>query len=519
MITAENFSSFTQAAHCALQLGENKSIRLNDFRQKVAHVFGAKGRNDVLNFLNKRGGIPLNSRLCKDIAVSVQEYGVLPHELSHWPLRPYAKERGAKNVTLTPHERRTVWRESIERLQITGTVDGAWLEKYSNREPYIKPAGEGNWFVTGGSQVPLSVCEIVLAPSKVMARYSDQSIRIESRDDSSMAFYEGLRELWERNYAKAYDRFEAAGDHPQALFNRAWLHEDGLGCTRDQAAAAELYLRAADAGAVVAHHNLACMYLQGNDAVAANIPLALDHLEKAAAHNVAASIGKLGSLLWHGHKVEKDETRGRELLLRAARLGDGPSLNTLGTILARDNNGVPTAESIELYRHAALLAPETGDYNGDYNLGLAYLEGNGVAQDLMEARTRFCVAAEAGHADAQHVLAYMLATGRTGVTDYATAISWANKAASQQHPQALGLLGCLYFEGQGVPEDKACAAKYFRAAHQLGNLAATVFLAKMHMAGEGGEQNNEISLSLLSYAASMGHAEAQDMLDSFKVEV
>lgn len=522
MITHQNYSRFITYAFRAIQSNNQhatrKPLTLGEFRQVVAHALKHKGPNDLRDHLEKSGGIPLDSTVCKAIALAVQEHGTLPHELWRWPLPPYDKSYGDKNVRLTRNERITAWREALERLRSDGKVDGAWIETYASLDPYIKPAGNGDWFLTSGSEVPLSACEIVLAPSKVTERFADQSIRHEVRDKASKAFYDGLTEFWQQNYAKAYAYFEDAGDHSQALFNRAWLHEDGLGCARDQLAAVALYQRAADMGAFVAHHNLACIYLEGSEAVPANIPLALEHLEKAVALNVAASIGKLGSILWHGYKVEKDEERGRDLLMRAADLGDGPSMNTVGTILAQENGGIATPESIEYYRKAALKAPITGDFSADYNLAFSSLKGNGVPQDLEEARKHFSIAAEAGDADAQHALANLLVTGEAGATDLAEAISWAEKAAAQKHPQALGLLGYLYFEGLGVSEDPERAAEYFRAAHYAGNVGATLFLAKMYEAGVGVDPDDEMVSDLLAHAASMGNAEAQAMLSAFRGE-
>ena len=56
--------------------------------------------------------------------------------------------------------------------------------------------------------------------------------------------------------------------------------------------------------------------------------------------------------------------------------------------------------AVHWYRRGA----EQGDADAQFNLGVMYAEGEGVARDDAEARRWYRKAAEQGHADAQHNL-------------------------------------------------------------------------------------------------------------------
>jgi TPR repeat protein len=43
-------------------------------------------------------------------------------------------------------------------------------------------------------------------------------------------------------------------------------------------------------------------------------------------------------------------------------------------------------------------------------------------------------------------------------------MKWLLKAAEQGHVEAYYILGCMYDEGKGVPQDRAEAVKWFRKA-------------------------------------------------------
>ncbi len=87
----------------------------------------------------------------------------------------------------------------------------------------------------------------------------------------------------------------------------------------------------------------------------------------------------------------------------------------------------PKAKAI---RELRLLA-EQGDADAQFNLGIMYGDGRGVAQDYAEALQWYRKAAEQGYAKAQNNLGFMYSNGQGVPQDYAQAHMWYNLAASR----------------------------------------------------------------------------------------
>jgi uncharacterized protein len=98
------------------------------------------------------------------------------------------------------------------------------------------------------------------------------------------------------------------------------------------------------------------------------------------------------------------------------------------------------------------------------SLGARYRDGQGVAQDFVEALKWFRRAADQGYAEAQFNLALMYDTGKGITKDYAQAVKWFRLAADQGLPDAQNDLGVRYDNGQGVARDYVQAYKWFDLA-------------------------------------------------------
>ena len=134
-------------------------------------------------------------------------------------------------------------------------------------------------------------------------------------------------------------------------------------------------------------------------------------------------------------------------------------------------------EAVRWYRKAA----EQGNASAQFNLGLMYAEGKGVAQDDREAVRWFRKAAEQGHAEAQNNLGNSYRTGLGVARDYREALRWYHKAAEQGHIDAQYNLGAMYWLGIGVmqvmrPHNNVRAHKWFNIASALGGKFKTDLL-------------------------------------------
>ena len=83
------------------------------------------------------------------------------------------------------------------------------------------------------------------------------------------------------------------------------------------------------------------------------------------------------------------------------------------------------------------LAAEQGDAQAQFELGVMYDEGQGVAQDYEEAARWFRLAAEQGHALAQNNLGVVYGKGQGVKQDYVIAHKWTNLAAANGVKEAV----------------------------------------------------------------------------------
>ncbi len=119
---------------------------------------------------------------------------------------------------------------------------------------------------------------------------------------------------------------------------------------------------------------------------------------------------------------------------------------------------------------------EGGDAVAQYNLGMLYRVGRGVAQDYAMAARWYGLAAEQGDASAQLDLADLYAEGSFGEADDHAAADLYRRAALQGLAQAQRKLGVLYIRGQGVARDHDRALKWLRQAAAQGDGEAQEWL-------------------------------------------
>lgn len=130
-------------------------------------------------------------------------------------------------------------------------------------------------------------------------------------------------------------------------------------------------------------------------------------------------------------------------------------------------------------------AAEKGLARAQYNLGAMYAVGLGVEQDDVQAARWVRMAAERGVAEAQYDLGMFYASGAGVEQDPSEAARWHREAAAQGHARAQFCLGAMYRIGRGVPRDDARAAKWYRNAADQGLAEAQHNLGVMYALGEG----------------------------------
>ena len=84
----------------------------------------------------------------------------------------------------------------------------------------------------------------------------------------------------------------------------------------------------------------------------------------------------------------------------------------------------------------------------------------------------FKVGGEGGHAACQWQVGIMYCEGRGVAVDYQQARLWLEKAAARDQPDAVGMLGAMYHEGKGVTPSWRRARELYQKAIELGDSTA-----------------------------------------------
>jgi TPR repeat protein len=131
------------------------------------------------------------------------------------------------------------------------------------------------------------------------------------------------------------------------------------------------------------------------------------------------------------------------------------------------------AKAAKLFRKAA----EAGNASAQFELGLIYDDGKGVAQDYKQAMAWYEKAAAQGNAPAQYNLGVLYGQGVE--QDYKKALELYEKAAKQGFTKVQVNLGILYVEGQGTAQDNVEAYKWWALARENGSDDAKSNLEKL----------------------------------------
>ena len=181
-----------------------------------------------------------------------------------------------------------------------------------------------------------------------------------------------------------------------------------------------------------------------------------------------------------------------------------------------------------------------------------YANGQGVAEDAVEAVRWYRKAIEQGHTGAQgspdalYASGSMLpkkspnpsvryarprtkvtpgpsgssdplyATGRGIAQDDAEAYKWYRKAAEQGHADAQCKLGFVYSSDKCTPQDQAEGTRWYRKAAEQGHADAQVRLGWRYANGQGVAQDEAEAVRWVRNAAEQGNVNAEESLRQFQ---
>jgi TPR repeat protein len=160
-----------------------------------------------------------------------------------------------------------------------------------------------------------------------------------------------------------------------------------------------------------------------------------------------------------------------------------------------------------------LVGSVSGASAQDFFKGLKAAQSGDFPTALQEWRPL----AEQGDSDAQFNLGSMYSTGQGVLQDDAEAARWYRLAAEQGFADAQFNLGVRYSNGKGVPQDYAEAVKWYRLAAEQGEDNAQNNLAGMYQLGNFGNgilQSNVMAHMWYNIASANGSSRSGERRDA-----
>jgi uncharacterized protein len=133
-------------------------------------------------------------------------------------------------------------------------------------------------------------------------------------------------------------------------------------------------------------------------------------------------------------------------------------------------------------------------------------------KDFPKALQTFQTLAQKDYDKAEFMLGKMYSNGEGIPQDYGQAVKWYKASAEKGNAWAQFYLGLMYNYGKGVPKDSTQAFTWYTKAAQQENAVAQFVLGTMYHIGEGVPQDYKQGLNWFTKAAEQGNAKAQNTL-------
>jgi hypothetical protein len=193
-----------------------------------------------------------------------------------------------------------------------------------------------------------------------------------------------------------------------------------------------------------------------------------------------------------------------------------------------------------------LASANAGAADAQYEVGIMYLKGQGVAQDREKAlewlkkssaagyqlatsklsridgqESKFeqlQTEAQAGNVEAQYELAMMYLKGRGVEADDTTARAWLTRAAGKGYSKAITRLGILNYKGEAGPTNYPGALSLFKQVSD-DSVLAQYYLGEMYATGAGVEKDYKAAIGWYKKAADGGFNRARGKIINLEEEM
>jgi len=209
----------------------------------------------------------------------------------------------------------------------------------------------------------------------------------------------------------------------------------------------------------------------------------------------------------------KDHKTALRILKPLAESGNPVAQFNLGVSYRR---GAGVAKNDVLGVQWYTKAAKQGHTIAQFNLGTIYYQGSGVPKNRSTAVKWFTLAAKDGNHGAQKVLRVMnavaLDNARKG--DFENALSLWKPLAENGHTNGQMNLGHMYSNGDGVEKDLEAAFSWYLKAAKQDILHGQFMVGTMYIDGHGIKKNLKEGLNWIGRAARKGHSDSQLRLAS-----
>lgn len=284
-------------------------------------------------------------------------------------------------------------------------------------------------------------------------------------------------------YRKAAEQGEKWGQ-----YNLGLMYLDGLGVSKDHSEAFKWFRKSAEQGCVDAQYVVGALYKYGSG-IKKDLEEAERWWRKAANAGHTKSQYYLGKLLedsnkseakyWYEEAMDNSEYYFWEIPGRAClSLGEIYEKGRLNISIDLDkailyyDYVIENCVDSNVKEEAREKQQNLNKYieNNAYKLGSNYYFGNlGYVKDKIKAVKYWTKAANNGNAEAQYNLGICYSQGDGVAMNKQTAFYWYQKAANNGHSSAQYNLGCCYYDGKGCTQDRSKARQWWQKAANQGD--------------------------------------------------
>ncbi|MBE6547439.1 MAG: SEL1-like repeat protein [Ruminococcaceae bacterium] len=269
----------------------------------------------------------------------------------------------------------------------------------------------------------------------------------------------------EQSFKGAFESYQRAASlgHTESMWHAANYLSDGVGTPRDYWAAYKWYSKAAEQGHADSFYQMAHFSFKG-------IGTVKNYTKAFFCYNKAFELGasrmdcalRIGICLLRGLGVKENRFKALEWFKRAAALGSSDAMFLCGESLFFGSGCQQNYFEAAKYYASAINAGHT---RAILSLAYCYESGLGVPKNINKAYSLYIKATEQDSPEANYKAAELMAkAGEYGDT----LNKLLNKSANKGYVPAVLMLGILYDEGLGLPENADKAAQKYQKAISLG---------------------------------------------------